>query len=183
MELIEIVIIAISLAMDAFAISICKGLSIKKINLFNALIVGLYFGLFQAIMPLIGYFFCSYIDGIRSINHYVSLIVLSLIGINMILESKENKELDSNINFKTMIVLSIATSIDALAVGITFAFLSVNIIYSILIIGIITFIISFIGVFIGNKIGNKYGSIAELIGGVLLILMGIKILLEHLELF
>lgn len=183
MTFIEIIIIAISLAMDAFAISICKGLSMKKIEFRNALIVSSYFGIFQSLMPLFGYIFCYYIDGITRIDHFVSLILLSIIGISMIYESSSNKEIDDNFDFKTMFILAIATSIDALAIGITFAFLSVNIFKSIIIIGIITFILSFIGVLIGNKFGNKYSNVAELVGGIILILMGIKILFEHLGFF
>ena len=183
MNLIEIIIIAVSLAMDAFAVSICKGLSMQKIEFKNALIVSSYFGIFQALMPLFGYIFCYYIDGITRIDHFVSLILLSIIGLSMIHESFSNKEIDAQFDFKTMFILAIATSIDALAVGITFAFLSVNIFKSVILIGIITFILSFIGVLIGNKFGNKYGNIAELMGGIILILMGIKILFEHLGIF
>ena len=174
MNLIEIIIIAVSLAMDAFAVSICKGLSMQKIEFKNALIVSSYFGIFQALMPLFGYIFCYYIDGITRIDHFVSLILLSIIGLSMIHESFSNKEIDAQFDFKTMFILSI---------GITFAFLSVNIFKSIILIGIITFVLSFIGVLIGNKFGNKYGNIAELMGGIILILMGIKILFEHLGFF
>ena len=180
MKLIEIIIIAISLAMDAFAVSISKGLSLKKTSYKSAFIIALYFGIFQTLMPIIGYIFCYYINGVTKIDHFVSLILLSIIGISMIKESYEPKEIDNSTEFKNMLILSIATSIDALAIGITFAFLSVNIIYSVVLIGIITFILSFIGVIIGNKIGNIYGNIAEIIGGIILILMGIKIFLEHI---
>lgn len=183
MKLIEIIIIAFSLAMDAFAISVCKGLSMKKIDVKKGMIIASYFGIFQAIMPLFGYIFCSYINGIDKFDHYISFILLAIIGISMIKESLESKELNDNIDIKTMIILSIATSIDALAIGITFSLLSVNIIYSIIIIGIITFILSFIGVIFGNKVGNKYSSIAEIIGGIILIIMGVEILFDHLGYF
>lgn len=180
MKLYEVIIIAISLAMDTFAVSICKGLSMKKVNYKSAIVISLYFGLFQAIMPLLGYIFGFSFDNISKIDHFVAFVLLIGIGISMILESKENKEYDSKIDFSTMIVLAIATSIDALAVGVSFAFLNVNIIISSVLIGIITFLISLIGVLIGNKFGNKYGNIAELIGGILLIFMGIRILFIHL---
>ena len=180
MKLYEVIIIAISVAMDTFAVSVCKGLSMKRIDYKNAIIISLYFCLFQALMPLIGYIFGFSFENVSKIDHFVALILLSGIGINMILESREKEELDSKVDFKTMIVLAIATSIDALAVGVTFAFLNVNIIVSSILIGLITFVISFIGVLIGNKFGSKYGNIAELIGGILLILMGVRILFTHL---
>lgn len=179
MNVFEIIIISISLAMDAFAVAICKGLSMKK-NYKNGVIIALYFGIFQALMPLIGCFFGNFLYGIDKIDHFIALILLSIIGISMILESKENKELDDKIDVKTMIFLSIATSIDALLVGITFSFLNVSIILPIVIIGIITFFISFFGVLIGSNVSIKYGNRAELIGGILLILMGIKIFIEHI---
>lgn len=183
MKIIEIILIGIGLAMDAFAVSICKGLAIKKISLKKAAIIALYFGVFQALMPVLGYFLGAAFESyITQIDHWIAFILLSLIGLNMIKESFSNEEeaTKDNTDFKTMIILSIATSIDALAVGITFAFLNVNIVTSSLIIGIITFILCIIGVIIGNKFGNKMESKAEIIGGVILILIGIKILLEHL---
>ena len=165
--------------MDAFAVSICKGLSMNKIRLNKCIIVGLYFGLFQAIMPLFGYLFGNiFKDIIINVDHFIILLILTLIGINMITE--KNEEVDNDTNFKTMLLLSIATSIDAFAVGITFSFLKVNIILSIFIIGLTTFIISFFGILLGNKIGNKYQRKAKLVGGITLIILGIKILLEHL---
>lgn len=182
MKLIEILIIAISLSMDAFAASICKGLATNNASKNkDSIIVSLYFAIFQAFMPLIGYKFGSLMHGIEKIDHFIALILLLIIGISMIYESMEKKKLDNNTDFKTMLFLSVATSIDALIVGITFSFLDVNIYKSILIIGLITFIMSYIGVKIGNKIGIKYGNISELIGGIILILMGIHILLEHLN--
>jgi len=145
-------------------------------------IIGMYFGGFQALMPVIGYFLgVGFEDKIKSIDHWIALILLSIIGINMIREAfSAEDEADDKIDFKTMIILAIATSIDALTVGVTFAFLSVNIWFSIVVIGIITFIMSIIGVKIGNVFGDKYKSKAEITGGIILILLGIKVLLEHL---
>ena len=185
MGILEIIIIAIGLAMDAFAVSICKGLSMKKMSWKKGLIIGGYFGFFQALMPLVGYLLgIGFQDKVTGIDHWIAFILLGIIGINMIKEalSKEDDEKNDSVNFKEMIVLAIATSIDALAVGITMAFLEVNIALAITIIGIITFAISVIGVKIGNIFGNKYEKKAELAGGIILILMGIKILLEHLGL-
>lgn len=177
----EIILISIGLAMDAFAVAISKGLVMKK-NYKIALIIGLYFGIFQTLMPLLGYLLgFSFSEVVTKINHYIAFILLTIIGISMILEKASDIYADDKINFGTMILLSIATSIDALAVGVTFAFLNVNIIISVLIIGIITFIISTIGVLLGNKIGIKFKSNAQLVGGIVLILTGIKILLEHLN--
>lgn len=182
MGLIEVFLIGVGLAMDAFAVSVCKGLSMKKMKWKNAIIVGIYFGGFQALMPVIGYILgIGFEEKIKSFDHWVAFILLLFIGINMIRESfKENdREADEKIDFKTMIILAIATSIDALAVGITFAFLDVNIFLAITIIGIVTFIISILGVKIGNIFGDKYEAKAEIAGGVILILIGLKILLEH----
>ena len=182
--IIELVVLSIGLAMDAFAVSICKGLSMKKMNWKNAVIVGLYFGIFQALMPLLGYILgMNFQNKIASIDHWVAFILLGIIGINMIKESlsKENDISNDSVKFKDMIILAIATSIDALAVGITFAFLKVSIYIPIACIGIITFIMSFIGVQIGTKFGNKFNNKAETVGGIILILMGFKILLEHLR--
>lgn len=184
MGTVELIIISIGLAMDAFAVSICKGLAMKKMNWKNAVITGTYFGVFQAIMPLIGFLLgLGFEQKITSIDHWIAFILLGLIGANMLKSSfsKEKEEAPDNVDFKTMIVLSIATSIDALAIGITFAFLQVNIILAITLIGIITFGLSVIGVKIGNIFGDKYEKKAEFVGGLILILMGIKILLEHLE--
>lgn len=184
MEIVEILLLGISLAMDAFAVSICKGLSMKKINWKKGIIIGLYFGIFQALMPMIGYFCGSAFESfVTSIDHWITFILLLLIGGNMIKESlgkEESENCNDNVNFKTMIVLAIATSIDALAVGITFAFLNVNLLLAVSLIGIITFIISLIGVKLGNKFGSKYEKKAQIAGGVILIIIGLKILLEHL---
>ena len=181
MSIIEIIIIAISLAMDAFAVAICKGVVIKKLNLKSIIIVGLYFGLFQAVMPIIGYLVgSSFYSKIESIDHYIILSILVLIGLIMIKESKDDEDVDSSLNYKNMTMLSIATSIDAMSVGITFSLLKVSIILACIIIGLITFILSMIGVKIGNIFGKKYKGFSCIIGGVLLILLGIKIFLEHL---
>lgn len=183
MNILEIFIIAIGLAMDAFAVSVCKGLSVPKIKSTHLLTVGLYFGGFQALMPLLGYLLGTQFQSlIESYDHWIAFVLLGVIGINMIIESrKEEEELNSYFNFKTMLPLALATSIDALAVGVTFATLSVNIWIAILFIGITTFILSAVGLKIGNIFGSKYKSAAELFGGIVLLLMGTKILLEHLE--
>lgn len=183
MSFIEIFFIGVGLAMDAFAVSICKGLSMKKLDVKKGMVIGGYFGFFQGIMPLIGFLLgFSFESFITKIDHWVAFILLSIIGGNMLKEALSNEEesSDDKVDFKTMFPLAVATSIDALAIGITFAFLKVNILLAILVIGIVTFIISFIGVFIGNKFGSKYEKRAEIVGGLILILMGLKILLEHL---
>ena len=184
MNLFEIIIIALGLAMDAFAVSICKGLSMKKLNYKKIMIIALYFGLFQAFMPVIGYFLGTKFSlVVEKVDHWIIFILLSIIGGNMIKESTDNEEEKRNdlVDIKTMILLAIATSIDALAVGVTFAFLKVNLFLSITIIGIITFILSILGVIIGNKFGDKFQNKAELFGGIILIIIGLKILLEHLR--
>lgn len=185
MNLIEIILVSIGLAMDAFAVSVCKGLSIRKVNLNKIVIIGGYFGLFQGLMPMIGFFLGNIFGNIIvSVDHWVAFILLIMIGYNMLRDafSKESDSSDDRVDFKAMFPLAIATSIDALAVGITLAFLKVNIIKSIFIIGIITFLISCFGVKVGNVFGNKYEKKAQMIGGVILIFMGIKILIEHLGL-
>ena len=179
----EILLISIGLAMDAFAVSICKGLSLKTMSWKKAIIVGLYFGFFQALMPLIGYFLGATFESIvTKVDHWIAFILLGIIGINMIKEAFGNDEENQNdkVDFKTMIMLAIATSIDALAVGITFAFFKVNMVIATIMIGIVTFAICVIVVKIGNKFGDKYERKAEVVGGLILIFMGIKILLEHL---
>ena len=184
MGFIELIILSIGLAMDAFAVAICKGLSMQKMNWKKASIIGLYFGGFQALMPLIGYLLgINFQEKITSIDHWIAFILLGIIGLNMVKEaiSKETEIAKDSIKFKDMLILAVATSIDALAVGITFAFLKVNILLAISLIGIITFIISVVGVKIGNVFGDKYEKKAEFAGGIILILLGIKILLEHLN--
>ena len=184
MGLVEIILIAVSLAMDAFAVSICKGLSMKKMDWKKAIIIALYFGIFQGGMPLIGYLLgVGFEESIKFIDHWIAFGLLAFIGGNMIKEAlskKEDDEVDDKVDFKTMIVLAIATSIDALAVGVTFAFLNVNIVLAVSLIAAITFVISCIGVKLGNVFGDKYEKKAELAGGIVLILIGLKILLEHL---
>ena len=183
MSLLTLFITAVGLSMDAFAVSICKGLAMKKLSLKKALIIGLWFGGFQALMPTIGYAlgtrFESYVTGI---DHWIAFVLLALIGANMIKEalSDEDQEADDSINVKTMFLLAVATSIDALAVGVTYAFLQVQIIPAVTFIGVITFTLSVAGVKIGNVFGLRYKAKAEITGGVILILMGLKILLEHL---
>ena len=183
MSLLTLFITAVGLSMDAFAVSVCKGLAMKKLNLKKALIIGLWFGGFQALMPTIGYLLGSRFEQyVTTIDHWIAFVLLALIGINMIKEalSKEENKADDATDIKTMFLLAVATSIDALAVGITYAFLKVAIIPAVSFIGIITFILSIAGVKVGNIFGTKYKSKAELAGGVILILMGTKILLEHL---
>lgn len=178
----ELLLIAAGLSMDAFAVSICKGLSIKKMKWSSSVIIGLYFGGFQALMPLIGYFLgVQFQSRITKFDHWIAFILLSAIGLNMIKESREEcKEENDSIGIKVMVVLALATSIDALAIGVTFAFLKVRIVPAVLTIGITTFLFSIAGVKIGNVFGSRYRSKAELAGGILLIAMGAKILLEHL---
>lgn len=183
MGVVELLSIGVGLAMDAFAVAVGKGLSMKRLSLKNAGLVGFYFGFFQALMPVIGYFLgIGFKDYITSIDHWVAFILLGLIGANMIKEAfGDEEDVDDDLSFKTMLILAIATSIDALAVGITFAFLQVNILYAALIIGVTTLVISVIGVKIGHVFGLKYKSKAEIAGGIILIAMGCKILLEHLN--
>ncbi len=186
MGIIELLLIAIGLSMDAFAVSVCKGLAMKKVTVKELCIVGLWFGGFQALMPAIGHLLGSAFEKyITPIDHWVAFVLLVFIGANMIKEAlaKDEEEADDSLGFRTMLIMAIATSIDALAVGITFAFLIETIsylIFAISAIGVTTFLLSALGVKIGNIFGVKYKSKAELAGGVILILLGIKILLEHL---
>lgn len=183
MGLIELFLIAVGLSMDAFAVSVCKGLAMPKCTFKKAAIVGLWFGGFQALMPAIGYILgAQFQEAIASIDHWIAFVLLALIAGNMIHEALDNdeEEADASLDVKTMFLLAVATSIDALAIGITFAFLKVNIIPAVCFIGIVTFIISFAGVKIGNVFGARYKNKAEIVGGVILILLGLKILLEHL---
>jgi putative Mn2+ efflux pump MntP len=184
MSLLELFIIAVGLSMDAFAVSICKGLCMPKMNWKNAIIIGLYFGGFQSGMPFIGYLLGSqFKEAITSFDHWIAFILLAAIGFNMIKESfqKEAEECeDSPLSLKVMIPLAVATSIDALAVGVTFAFLQVQIVPAVSFIGVTTFTLSVLGVKVGNVFGTRYKSKAEFAGGLILILMGIKILLQHI---
>lgn len=179
----ELFLIAVGLSMDAFAVAICKGLSVKRLKLKHALLTGLYFGLFQALMPLAGFALgTQFQDFITDIDHWIAFVLLCLIGANMIREacSKEDETVNASFRFLAMLPLALATSIDALAVGVTFSFLQVDILPAVLFIGIITFVLSAIGAKIGNVFGTKFKSLSELLGGLVLIAMGIKILLEHL---
>jgi len=178
----DLFIIAVGLSMDAFAVSICKGLSVQKSTLKNNLIVGLYFGGFQGLMPLIGYFLAVHFSSIiTGVDNWISFILLSIIGCKMVKESTEKVEsVDSSFAFKSMFPLAVATSIDALAAGVSFAFEQVNIVPAVSLIAVVTFAFSTVGVKIGNVFGSKYKSKAEMFGGIVLILIGIKILLEGL---
>ena len=183
MSLFELILIAVGLSMDAFAVSICKGLSLKELKPKHAALVGLYFGGFQALMPVLGWLLGYRFEHfITSIDHWIAFVLLTAIGVGMIREAKKAEELDDDLSFRTMLLLAIATSIDALAVGITFAFLSVRILPAAGLIGLTTFLLSALGVYIGHVFGLKYKAKAELAGGVILIFIGLKILLEHLDL-
>lgn len=181
MGIIELFILAVGLSMDAFAVSVCKGLSLGKIKIKHMCIAGLWFGGFQALMPLIGYLLGSnFSELVAKYDHWIAFVLLALIGGNMIKEAlgKEEDSMDNSMGFKAMLLLAIATSIDALAVGVTFAFLDVSIVPAISFIGVVTFVLSAIGVKVGSLFGYKYKSKAELCGGIILILLGIKTLLE-----
>jgi putative Mn2+ efflux pump MntP len=184
MGLLEIILIAIGLSMDAFAVSITLGLSVKKLKIKHLLIPAIYFGFFQALMPLIGYLAgINFVSKIQNLDHWIAFALLILIGGKMIKESfsKEKEKIKENpFRFLKMLLLAVATSIDALAVGITFAFFEVSILSTILIVGFTTFCISAIGVKIANIFGTKYKAKAEFIGGGVLIILGFKILIEHL---
>ena len=182
MGVIELLVLALGLSMDAFAVSICKGLSVPKLQAKHCLICGVYFGGFQALMPLIGWALgIRFQSMITNIDHWIAF-VLAVIGANMIKESfsKEEECPDASFGFKTMLTLAVATSIDALAVGVTFAFLDVSIVPAVLLIGATTFVCSAVGVKIGNVFGNRFQSKAEFLGGLVLIAIGLKILMEHL---
>lgn len=185
MGIIELFLVAVGLSMDAFAVSICKGLALKNVRLSHSVKAGLWFGGFQALMPVIG-FFCGYWfkDYISAFDHWIAFMLLLLLGAKMIKEalSDEEESTEAAMDVKNMLLLAIATSVDALAVGITFAFLNVNIWYAVAFIGVITFLFSAVGIKIGSLFGTKFKTKAEIAGGVILILMGAKILLEHLGL-
>ena len=183
MSVIELLVLALGLSMDAFAVSICKGLSVPKLQAKHCLICGVYFGGFQALMPLIGWALgIRFQSMITNIDHWIAFVLLAVIGANMIKESfsKEEECPDASFGFKTMPTLAVATSIDALAVGVTFAFLNVSIVPAVLLIGATTFVCSAVGVKIGNVFGNRFQSKAEFLGGLVLIAIGLKILIEHL---
>lgn len=191
MGIIELLFTGVGLAMDAFAVSICKGLGMKKINHFHAFMISLFFGGFQALMPFIGWIagrsFASYIE---SIDHWIAFVLLVIIGGKMLFETMkeelpdtEEQEKTDSLDYKELFLLAIATSIDALAVGVSLAFLGVNIWLAIAIIGIVTFAISYAGVGIGYQFGHRFEKGAQIAGGIILIMIGLKILLEHLEIF
>lgn len=185
MSTLSLFILAAALSMDAFAVSVCKGLAMKRVSVKNALIIGLWFGGFQALMPAVGYLLGTQFDQyITSIDHWIAFVLLSFIGISMIKEAistkDEEEETNPSLSVKTMFLLAVATSIDALAVGVTFAFLKVQIIPAVSFIGTITFLLSIVGVKVGNVFGTRYKAKAEIAGGIILILIGVKILLEHL---
>lgn len=183
MSLLDLIITAVALSMDAFAVSISKGLSCRTFRLRNSLITGAYFGGFQALMPLIGYFLAGlFAKYITAFDHWIAFILLGLIGGNMIREafSKEEDKVDDSFGLRAMLPLAVATSIDALATGVSFAVVGANIFTAIALIGVTTFLFSAAGVKIGNVFGAKYKAKAEFVGGLILILMGTKILIEHL---
>ena len=183
MGLWELFVIAIGLSMDAFAVSICKGLSVRRCTIRHMLICGLYFGVFQAAMPMIGYLLGAQFESlVTAIAPYIAFALLAFIGANMIREarSREEESIDDDFSMKSMIPLAIATSIDALAVGVSFAFLQVDIVPAVAFIGVTTFVCCVIGVKVGSLFGSKYKQSAEFFGGLVLILMGLKILLERL---
>ena len=186
--LVEFLLLGVGLAMDAFAVSICKGLAMRKVNKKQAFIIALFFGGFQAIMPVIGWLLCKgFQTYIEAFDHWIAFALLAFIGVKMIIETLREKEddvvieeMDPPLDMKEMLMLAIATSIDALAVGISLAALDRPIVEPAAIIGVVTFVISIIGVYIGNFFGNKYKKRAELTGGIILVLIGVKILCEHM---
>ena len=182
MGIVELLILAVALSMDAFAVAVCKGLAMERLTLGRACVVGCWFGGFQALMPLIGYFLGAQLYAyIESFDHWIAFGLLVLIGANMIREAfGEEEGVGGSLSFGPMLIMAVATSVDALAVGLTFAVLDVQVVPAVLAIGVITFLLSALGVKIGNLFGTKYRSKAEFIGGVILVLLGIKILLEHL---
>lgn len=182
MTFIELLIIAIGVSMDAFAVSICKGLSVSRLRPKHMLSVGLWFGGFQALMPLLGYYVgIHFSDLVSSVDHWIAFVLLAIIGLGMIKESRDKDcdDMDPDFSFRTMLAMAVATSIDALAIGVSLAFLKVDIWMSVLIIGITTGLFSMLGINIGNVFGSRYKSTAELIGGIILVVMGVKILVEH----
>lgn len=183
MDVFTLFTLSVGLSMDAFAVAVCKGLAMRKITWKKAAVVGAWFGAFQALMPAAGYILgVQFKESIAFIDHWIAFFLLGLIGVNMIREaySKEEDKADDSLAVKEMFVLAVATSIDALAVGVTFAFLSVNIFSAVTFIGTVTFCFSMAGVKIGNVFGTKYKARAEIAGGIILIFLGIKILLEHI---
>lgn len=183
MNWIEILLIGIGLAMDAFAVSVGKGLSVEQTKLRHALSVGFWFGGFQALMPIIGYFIgTGFAEIVTNIDHWIAFALLFLIGANMIREAikGDDDKLDSSFSFKTMLILAVATSIDALACGVSFAFLDTDIWQAVAIIGVVTFVLSILGLKTGSVLGKRFHTGAGIAGGIVLIGIGLKILIEHL---
>jgi Predicted membrane protein len=183
MDLLSLFLIAVGLSMDAFAVSVCKGLATPKYKLKYSMICGAWFGGFQALMPVVGYLLgVNFKKYITAIDHWIAFVLLALIGFNMIREALKNDDegADPSFTAKSMSLLAVATSIDALAIGITFAFLDVNIVAAVLFIGVCTFVISAAGVKIGSAFGTRFKSKAEIAGGAILIILGLRILVEHL---
>lgn len=186
MGLVELLLIAVGLSADAFAVSVCKGLGMKHLNLRQAFVIALFFGVFQAGMPLVGWALGTQFERyITPVDHWIAFGLLALIGGKMLWETfRDGSEIscpiDGKLDIPELVMLSFATSIDALAVGITFAFLQVSIVSSVVVIGLTTLVLSFVGVTVGNRFGARYQKPATIIGGVVLILIGTKILLEHL---
>lgn len=177
----DLFLVAFGLSMDAFAVSVCKGLSMKKMRYKEALVCGLYFGGFQAVMPLIGYLLGARFAGvIARVDHWIAFVMLGILGIHMIKEAEDENNVCSNFNFKSMLPLAVATSIDALVIGITFAFLRTELFATVSVIGVTTLVCSVFGVRIGHKFGETLKSKAVLTGGIVLILIGTKVLIEHL---
>ena len=182
----ELLLLAVGLSMDAFAVSICKGLAMDRVTLKKACIPGLWFGVFQGAMPLLGWLLGSrFTSYITSVDHWIAFVLLGILGFNMLREAKngEAEEADASLGFRVMLAMAVATSIDALAVGITFAFLEVNILPAVSFIALVTFLFSAVGVKIGSLFGTRFKAKAEALGGIILILLGVKILLEHLGVF
>ena len=181
MNAFDILLISIGMAMDSFAVSVCKGLSIKKAGIPEGVKCGIYFGGFQALMPVIGYFLGRlFADLIVKIDHWIAFSLLLFIGLSMIKESRETEKVDDKMDVRTMLILAVATSIDALSIGVTLAFIDVNIWVVVTSIGVVTFLFSLVGVLIGRRVGSILGNRAKVIGGLILIYLGVKILLEHL---
>ncbi|MBP3426418.1 MAG: manganese efflux pump [Rikenellaceae bacterium] len=184
MSFVELLIIAVGLAMDAFAVSVCKGLSVRRVRVSQALTAGVWFGGFQALMPVAGWLLgVSFAEAVESVDHWVAFVLLGVIGGNMIREAvsaQEECEHDSDFSPRAMLPMAVATSIDAMAVGVSFAFLRVSMWQAATIIGVVTFALSAVGVALGSRLGCRFKQRAELVGGVILVLMGVKILVEHL---
>ena len=183
MDFLSLLLIAVGLSMDAFAVSVAKGLAVTEVKPCHAMLAGVWFGGFQALMPVVGYLLASSFSAIVvSVDHWIAFALLSFIGLNMIREAVwgDDEAQDADFGPRTMFVMAVATSIDALAVGVTMAFLNVNIVLAATVIGVITFLLSAWGVYLGSRVGDRLGSRVGILGGVILIALGIKILVEHL---